>query len=103
MVKAAVDQVTDVGNGRDVRVDHRVLGAVHRDGEGAEGQLVARRDRGELVLVGGERVAKPGRRVYPQVRPCGERVADGRLIHVVKVLVGDEDGVSAADDFRRAR
>ena len=38
-----------------------------------------------------------------QLRPRPERRAEGALVHVVGVLVRDQDGVGAGDDVRRVR
>jgi mannose-6-phosphate isomerase len=102
VVQAAVDQVANVRDPRDVWVDLRVLVAVHPDVEGRHGELVARRDRGELVGVGTEHPAQRARRVHPQPGPRRERLGDRRLVDVVEVLVREENRVGARDDLRGA-
>jgi len=73
------------------------------DGEPGDLQLVAGRDRGELAGVRAERVCQRGGRVHPQVWPRRQRRVDRRLVHVVEVLVRQEDGFGAGDDIRGVR
>ena len=87
-----VDEVADVGDPRDVRVDHGVQLAVHLDVEAGRGEGVAvadrvhpaREGRGDLL---GDAAQRPdlGGRVGVQRRP------QPVLVEVVGVLVGDQD------------
>lgn len=93
---AAVDEEPDVGDARDVRVDHRVQFTVDLYVETGGGEGVAVTDgvhaagegRRDLLGDGPERPDLGGRVVL-------HRGAQPQLVEVVRVLVGDEDGIRA--------
>ena len=93
---AAVDEVADVGDARDVRVDHGVQFAVDLDVEAGGGERVAvadgvhaARERGRELLGDGLQRPDLRGRVGVQGRP------QPLLAEVVGVLVRDEDRVRA--------
>ena len=99
----AVHEVADVGDPRDVRVDHGVQLAVDLDVEAGGGERVAVADGVHAAREGGGELLRDA----AQGPELGGRVGlqggpQPALVEVVGVLVGDQDGVRAERRVRLA-
>jgi hypothetical protein len=96
MEDRTVHEVTDVGDPRDIRVDHRVPLAMHLDVESGEGEGIALANSVHPIgECGGNLVGDNRRRPQPGRRVRLQSEAQPLLVEVVEVLVSDEDGVRA--------
>ena len=93
---AVIDQVADVRDDRDERVDHRVLVAEGLDREAGGLERLVRPDRRHLVPELAERPSpRPVARTSCRRGVVAQRLGDPLTVEVVGVLVGDQDGVRA--------
>src|SRR5690606_36151689 len=85
------DEVTDVRDDRDIRVDHRVIDPVDGDLR-TDVEAVALSGDGGLDAVLGQDADGRLVGVHGGLRVAGDQPADPVHVDVVGVLMGDEDG-----------